>query len=309
VADPSRPRAATERAAVTAGLAAVLIWGLIPVGTRFFVLKIDPLAFNVLRFAASGSAALPLVWRARPWRWPARDLSLLVLAALLSVPGYNIPVALGAQRIPASEIGLLIASEPIFIIAFAMLIKRRRVGPRVLAGAALALAGVVVTSGVFETRLGLEWRGALEVLAGAASWSLYTVIAGPLTERYGTFGITGAILIVGSAALAAISLPAMHVASWPDPPTIAAVASLGLASSMIAFLLWNHAAASLAAERVGLYLYLIPIICLAGSILILDERITRSIVVGGGLTIAGVWIASRSPVARAAEAASSQALP
>jgi drug/metabolite transporter (DMT)-like permease len=304
-ASPSR---AGERGALAGALGAVLIWGLIPVGTRYFVLKIDPLTFNVLRFAASGSAALPLVWYARPWRWPGRDLLWLVLAALLSVPGYNIPVALGAQSIPASEIGLLIASEPIFIIAFTVLIQRRRVGARVFAGAALALAGVVVTAGVFETRLGFHWRGALEVLAGAASWSLYTVIAGRLTLRYGTFGITGALLVVGSAALAAVSLPLMHAVSWPDASTIAAVASLGIASSLIAFLLWNFASASLAAERIGLYLYLIPIICLAGSSLILDEQVTRSIVVGGALTIAGVWIASRSAVAGAAEPASSQSV-
>lgn len=36
-----------------AALAAVLIWALIPVGTRFFVLKVDPYVFNVVRYLAS----------------------------------------------------------------------------------------------------------------------------------------------------------------------------------------------------------------------------------------------------------------
>jgi drug/metabolite transporter (DMT)-like permease len=300
-------RQESERAALTAALAAVLIWGLIPVGTRYFVQHVDPLLFNVIRFAASGTVALPLAWRARPWRWPARDLRTLALAALLSVPGYNIPVALGAQTIPADEIGLLIATEPLFIILFAVLIQRRQIGVRVLIGGAVALAGTVVTSGVLETRLGFEWRGAVWVLCGAASWSLYSVIAGRLNERYGTFGVTGAILVVGSAALAAVSFPAMHRVAWPDPSTALMLASLGIASSMIAFLMWNFASASLAAERVGLFLYLIPIVCLLGGTLILDERVTRSIVSGGALTIVGVWIASRSAVARSAESASSQA--
>jgi drug/metabolite transporter (DMT)-like permease len=56
-----------------AALAAVILWALVPVGTRFFVLRIDPFVFNVIRFATSGTVALPLFLRARPWRWPGRS--------------------------------------------------------------------------------------------------------------------------------------------------------------------------------------------------------------------------------------------
>jgi drug/metabolite transporter (DMT)-like permease len=294
----------SERVAAAAALAAVLIWALIPVGTRYFVQRVDPLMFNLVRFAASGTAALPLFLHARPWRWPAGDQARLALAALLAVPGYNIPVALAAQTIPAGELGLLIATEPVFIVAFMVLLEHRRVGRRTLGGGALALAGVLVTSGVLKMPRHFQWPGALEVLGGAASWSLYTVLAGRLNARYGTFGVTGAILIVGTAALAALSVPVMHAGSWPDPPTVAALAAMGIASSMLGFLLWNHACAHLAAERVGLYLYLIPILCLAGGALVLGERLTASILAGGTLTIIGVWIASPRSGATAAAAES-----
>lgn len=39
-----------------AALAAVIIWALVPVGTRFFVLRVDPTVFNVIRYAASGAS-------------------------------------------------------------------------------------------------------------------------------------------------------------------------------------------------------------------------------------------------------------
>ena len=292
-----------ERGAVAAALAAVLIWALIPVGTRYFVQRVDPLMFNVVRFAASGTAALPLFLRARPWRWPAGDQARLVFAALLAVPGYNIPVAFGAQTIPAGELGLLIATEPVFIVAFMLLLERRRVGRGILGGGALALAGVLVTSGVLGMPRHFQWPGALEVLGGAASWSLYTVLAGRLNARYGTFGVTGATLIVGTAALVALSLPAIRPGSWPDPPTVTVLAAMGIASSMLGFLLWNHACAHLAAERVGLYLYLIPILSLAGGALVLGEHLRASILAGGALTIIGVWIARRPPAGRSARGA------
>src|ERR1700722_18287111 len=129
-----------------AALAAVIIWALVPVGTRFFVLRVDPFLFNVIRFAASGSVAVPLFLRARPWRWPASDRMLLFWCAVLAVPGYNIPVAVAAQTVPAGRLGLLIATEPVFIVALTLLLKRQRIGWRVWVGSTLALGGVALTS-------------------------------------------------------------------------------------------------------------------------------------------------------------------
>jgi O-acetylserine/cysteine efflux transporter len=294
-----RQAEAGPRAAVTAALGAVLIWGLIPVGTRFFVQRVDPFTFNVVRFAASCAACLPLMVIARPWRWPSADRWLLVLCALLAVPGYNMPVALGAQTLPAGEIGLLIATEPVFIVAFTLALERRRVSSRLLAGCGVALAGVAVITGLFTSHLGFPWRASLSVLGGAASWSLYTAISGGLNERHGALGVTGSMVVIGAMGLIGISWPMMR--GWPNPPTGLALAGMGLASSTIGFFLWNYASAHLPAERVGLYLYFIPIVALAGSLVLLDEPLTLTILAGGTLIIAGVWIASRTRV-RAAPA-------
>jgi drug/metabolite transporter (DMT)-like permease len=279
------------RFAVGAALAAVFIWALVPVGTRFFVQRIDPLLFNVIRFLAAGAAALPMTGRV--WRWPRRDQVLLTMCALLAVPGYNIPVALGAKRLPAGEIGLLIATEPVFIVAFSVLLRRCPLKVRIIAGSALALAGVVWTGTAQGGALRFPWQATLEVLGGAASWSCYTVLAGELNERHGTFAVTGAILVLGTAALLALSLPLIPAAAWPAPKITLALGAMGLTSSMLGFLLWNHACASLPAERVGLLLYLIPIVSVIAGARLLDEPITMQVIAGGAATILGVWIAVR----------------
>jgi drug/metabolite transporter (DMT)-like permease len=90
---------------------------------------------------------------------------LAALAAVIIwplVPGYSIPVALGAQTVPAGERGLLIATEPAFIVAFTLLLQRRRVRWRVIGGCAVALAGVALTSGVLTSPRTMQWAGALE---------------------------------------------------------------------------------------------------------------------------------------------------
>jgi drug/metabolite transporter (DMT)-like permease len=276
-----------------AALAAVIIWALVPVGTRFFVLRIDPFLFNVIRFAASGTAALPLFLRARPWRWPGPDRILLIWCAVLSVPGYNIPVALGARTVPASHLGLLIATEPVFIVVLTLILKHQRIGWRVMVGSALALTGVFLTSLAPTSPQAFSWLSTLQVLGGAASWSCYTVLATRLNQRYGALGVTGAILVVGTAALLAMSAPMLGAASMPDPTTIWLLAGMGLASSMLGFLLWNYAGARVPAERMGLVLYLIPVVCVLAGAGFLGEPLTRQIILGGALTVFGVWVATR----------------
>jgi len=276
----------------TAAVAAVIIWALVPVGTRFFVLRIDPFLFNVIRFAASGLAAIPLFVHARPWQWPAPDRLLLIGCALLAVPGYNIPVALGARTIPAGQLGLLIATEPVFIIALTLLLQHQRIRRRVIAGSALALCGVALTSGGPISPQGFTWLGILQVLGGAASWSCYTVFAARLNRRYGTFAVTGAVVVVGSVFLMIISLPMIETSGLPDTTTTLLLAGMGLSSSLLGFLLWNYAGARVPAERMGLVLYLIPIVCVLAGAGLLGEQLTLQILVGGTLTVFGVWVAS-----------------
>ena len=277
-----------------AALAAVIIWALVPVGTRFFVLRVDPFLFNVIRFAASGSVAVPLFLRARPWRWPASDRMLLFWCAVLAVPGYNIPVAVAAQTVPAGRLGLLIATEPVFIVALTLLLKRQRIGWRVWAGSTLALAGVALTSQGPVAPHSFSWISTLQALCGAASWSCYTVLATRLNQKYGTFGVTGAIVVVGTVTLLAISIPMIHAAAMPDAMTISLLAGMGLVSSMLGFLLWNYAGARVPAERMGLVLYLIPMVCVLAGTGFLGEAMTAPIICGGLLTVFGVWVASRA---------------
>lgn len=283
-----------QRRGLLAALAAVMIWALVPVGTRFFVLRVDPLMFNLVRYLAAGLSALPFFACARPWRWPARDQFLLIWCALLAVPGYNIPVALGARTVSAGELGLLIATEPVLIVAFTLLLQRRRMRWRVIVGCVLALAGVTLTSGVLTSQRSGHPAGALLVLAGAAAWSCYTVQVGRLNQRHGAFGVTGAILVVGTAALALMSLPELGAAQWPHSMTILALAAMGVASSTVGFVLWNYAGAKLPAERLGPFLYLIPAVSVAAGVLFLNESLTPTIIGGGALIVFGVWIASRT---------------
>jgi drug/metabolite transporter (DMT)-like permease len=278
---------------LAAALAAVVIWGLVPVGTRYFVLQVDPLTFNVIRYLFSGVGALPLFCVGAPWRWPARDRWRLVLCAVLAVPGYSVPVAFAARSLSAGRLGLLVATGPIFIIVFSAWLQRRRIQPRIVIGGLLALVGVGLTSlSARASQIG-DWSATLLVLVGAMSWAGYTVLVADLTRRHGAFPVTGGVLVVGSILLIGVSLP--MIANPQIPPTLSfvAIGALGLASSLLGFLLWNYAASAISAERIGLLLYLLPLIALVAGASILNERYTWTLFVGGALTLVGVAVGER----------------
>jgi drug/metabolite transporter (DMT)-like permease len=187
---------------------------------------------------------------------------------------------------------LLIATEPAFIVVLTLILNRQQIHRRIWIGSAVALAGVALTSQGPLSPHGSGWAGTVQVLAGAASWSCYTVLAAGLTRRYGALGVTGAIVVLGTVALLAISLPLMPAVVMPDSTTTALLAGMGLASSLLGFLLWNYAGARVPAERMGLVLYLIPIVCVFAGVTFLGESLTGRIIAGGALTVFGVWVAA-----------------
>jgi drug/metabolite transporter (DMT)-like permease len=179
------------------------------------------------------------------------------------------------------------------IAALTLVLHRRPVHWRIIGGSLVALLGVTLTSGVLRADEPFKWLSTLQVLAGAFSWSCYTVLAVRLNQRYGTLGVTGAILVMGTVGLLVLSLPMVNAAMLPDPMTTLLLAAMGLSSSLLGFLLWNYAGALVPAERLGLFLYLIPAVSIFGGARFLDESLTIQILLGGALTVFGVWVAAR----------------
>ena len=104
-------------AGTAAGLVAVGIWGMAPVAIRALVLQLAPLPLLVIRMGVA-------------------------VVVLLGIVGYNLPVTVGLQWVPASTAGLVLASEPVWLLLLAALFLGERVSRRCWAGALVALVGV-----------------------------------------------------------------------------------------------------------------------------------------------------------------------
>jgi len=69
---------------------------------------------------------------------------------------------------------------------------------------------------------------------------------------------------------------------------------LGIFCSGLAYLFWYSALEKMDSSIVGMYLYLEPFITLIGAYLFLGEEIYWITLTGGGMTLIGVYLATKS---------------
>ena len=86
------------------------------------------------------------------------------------------------------------------------------------------------------------------------------------------------------------------------PTNIAALVSVALFSSVLAYIFWNRGVEQVGANVAGLFVHLMPVFGVVLAWLFLGERLALFHVAGIALILAGIWITSRLGAAGAAPA-------
>jgi drug/metabolite transporter (DMT)-like permease len=311
--DQDQSQGRGQGAGLAAGLAAVVMWGLAPVATRALVGHLAPLPLLVLRIGLSGLVLLP--WcvrqmirmrRGETARLRRGVLGRLTAAGLLCMVGYNLPVTVGLQWVPASTAALILATEPVWILALGRIFLRTSVPPLCWAGAAIALGGIAVLAGPEAiTATGRALAGTGLVLLGTALFGAYTLVLRPLAAELGGgtaaaySTVAGAIPYLALAGLqpaaarllpAAVPLSTLPSAAWAE------LVFLALGCTVAGLAAWSIAVARSGSARAGLLLYLEPVVGVAGAVALLGEHLSAAMAAGGALIMAGVataWLAQR----------------
>lgn len=285
------------------------------------LLLVTPVLFaaNMLtaRWAAGSIPAVAMAF----WRWTLTFLLLLPFTAralwrgrdelrrdwptvlLLGALGMGLcgaPVYLGAQTTTATNIGLLYATSPVFIVILGWLGWSERVVPLQIAGIVLCLAGglVVLARGEFETLLGLRFVvGDLWIAVAVVAWALYSVLLRHRPSRLGVLARLAAIVAGG--VVANLPFYVLEIATGhPTPLTprvFAVVLFLAIVPGVGAYLAYGKLVALVGPARTGLLLYLIPLYNVGLAWVLLGEAPHPYHAVGMAMTLTGVWLGTRTP--------------
>jgi O-acetylserine/cysteine efflux transporter len=262
------------------------IWGVnfvvIETGLRHF----PPLLFNALRFTVATFPAVFFAGRPQvPWRW------IVAVGLILGVTKFSLLFGGMAAGMPAGLSSLVLQSQAVFTVIFAVLLLRER--PRLVqvAGLAVALAGIIVVAVGMGANL-----GAFVLIVGAgAAWGLSNIAtrraSPPDTLRFMIW-----VSVVASGPLILLSLlvdgPAADLAALRaiDLEAVWALLYVALISTLAGFAGWGFLLRRYGASTVAPFSLLVPFFGVASAALVLDERIDAVDVVGGALVIGGILL-------------------
>jgi drug/metabolite transporter (DMT)-like permease len=219
------------------------------------------------------------------WRW------LLLFAAVEII----LPWALlsdAERRLSSSMSGLLIASVPIL----GLVLARATGGPERLtavrwAGLLAGLAGVGLLAGPGALGGG-AWPVA-EVLLTALGYA-----TGPLIADRKLTGLPGQAVTAVCLGLAAVVYAPAAAVTWPSAlpraSVLAALATLGVLCTAVAFLLFFKLIAEVGPARATVITYVNPAVAVALGVIVLHEPFTPEIGAAFALILAGSVMATRS---------------
>lgn len=273
-----------------------LIWGMAFVAIKVVVTELSPVNLALMRWliaAVPFLILLPIIGRPNV-RFERKDIPRLLVVAFANVVGYHISLNYAETTLSAGLSALLIAFGPIFIVVLSYFFLREKVGKKILAGLALAFAGTAVLSiGSISANDLSSYAGIFEALFTALCYAIFAVIGKPLVHKYGSAPTTILAGLVGTAMMTPLLSPSffsqaasLSLSGWLG------VLFLGLLSTVFGYLMFYTMVSKGAVTRLSIQLYLIPVVSIIGGAFLLAEPVTAAVILGGGMMLVAVGIAT-----------------
>lgn len=272
-----------------------LIWGMAFVAIRRADFELSPVNLTLLRWlvvSAGFLAIYPTVVKPKV-KFQRQDAPRMVVVALGNVVIYHLALNTAETTVDASLAGLLISLGPLFIVLLSAAVLHEKISKRVWLALAVAITGAVVISSP-DLNLGSAASvGPLLVAVAALSNAVYTVASKPLVSKYGPFPVAAWSAFLGTAILLPLLSPSLvmqaeslSLAGWGS------VLYLAILSTVLTNLIYFTQVLGQPVSRLGVQLYLVPVVSAAGGILVLGEGISAATLVGGALMLGAVALAT-----------------
>lgn len=306
---PAAPPAAGDAARpgllpLLAALVTVVLWASAFVAIRHVGREFSAGSMSLGRLLV-GSVALGGFVLTRPdrLRRPSRrDVGLLLLCGLLWFGVYNVALNAAEQRVDAGTAAMLINIGPLLIALLAGSVLGEGFPARLLAGSALAFAGVLVIGAATSSRRTEAAGVALCVLA-AVAYAVGVLSQKPLLSRLPGPQVTWIACTVGAVSCLPFAPTLVRETAAARPATIGWLVYLGLFPTAIAFTTWAYALSRTSAGRMAATTYLVPPVAVLLAWALLGEAPAALALLGGALCLVGVAVARRTPrTARRADA-------
>lgn len=279
-----------------------IFWGSNFVSIKHLLDTISPGNVVVLRLLMASLVFIPIVLimaRGIP-RIQRADIPMLLVIAILGVTINTSAIAFGTQLIPAAVASLIVTGNPVFTAIISRILVGEPMTGRKILGVIIAFSGflIVLLYGGQEAEFSIQNAlGVLITMGGPLAWAFYTVLSKPLQGRYDPVQFVGVTTIAGSLPLLPfllINTELITVTRTFGPTQWLALTVSAVLALVVAYLLWYRGLSILEPTQIAVYVYMVPVFGALGAWLLLGERITIFVLLGGLTILTGVIITNTS---------------
>jgi len=271
-----------------------VIWGLAFVASRIALDELSPSLMTALRFAI---AAVPCLFVRKPdISWP-----LLVAISFALFLGQFLAQAIGiAHGVPVGLASVIVQSQALFTIAFAVIAFREWPTPMQSAGIGIAAAGLLLICGTVGYDFSVS--AFLVLMISPVSFAIGNLLL-RRAQGVAMFDLFAWLCLASAVPLLALTLvadgprPTWHALAQMSLTGFVCMLGLGGLSTSIAYWLWGRLLRDYPAAQVVPFALMVPFVGSAASSIVFGERF-GPLRLAGMLTVIGgiaVMLLSKRP--------------
>lgn len=273
-----------------------VIWGIPYLLIKVTLEGLGPVDLVFMRFALGAVLLVPIALTRVEVRPLLRRWGWIVAYTVIEMGIPWVLLSDAELRISSSLSGLLVSTVPLIGVVIGLLTHSgERHGWRRILGLVIGLLGVGVLVG-FD--VSSSTFGAIaEVLGVAICYATGPFIINRKLNDLPSLGVIAASLLLAALAYAPAAIIQLPHA-WPSGQVIAAVLTLGVVCTALAFLLFFALIAEIGPVRATVITYVNPAVAVTLGVLLLHEPLTGGIAAGFALILCGSVLAARAAPSR-----------
>lgn len=261
------------------------------IASKVLAATLPPFTATALRFAIAIIPFLLLVRLTKTEfpRLPAADWQLLLLQALAGSIGYTALLMAGLRYTSAADAAIILGLLPLVAALFAVGILGERPSKVLWIALAVAVAGVLIATGVNRGDGG-SWLGRSLILGAVACEALFALLNRKMTTSVSPLMLSTLTAVLG---FLLSGIGSLFEAPWSlhyEKRAVAAVLYYAIVPTVIGFLLWYEGLNRVKAVEASLFTAVAPVAAIILAACVLDEPITQQTVVGISLVLGAVLL-------------------
>lgn len=270
-----------------------LIWGSTYLASKEGVRTMPALQLSGMRQCIAGSVfILYFIFKKAPWpkgkQW--RTIGLMGMLNFFLSNGMS---TWGIKFIPTGLSAIIAAIFPLWLVIL-LAFKGQKLPSKSLAGLLIGFSGICI---IFYEHLkdfvNPDFRfGLFLSIAATISWTFGTLITKQQTQKFNPYFSLGFQMFFSGIALLLIVVSTNNLISVSEIPSNGwlALSYLVIFGSLLSFIAYVYVLKNLPATLVSIYAYINPIVAVLLGTLILNEKMTVFIAIGGAVAIMGVYL-------------------